>query len=109
MALPSQNLMLAARALGLGTVLTALHRRHKARIHETLGIPDHIETAAIIPLGWPDIEGALRLQGMTVLAHHGAVMVRIRRQQGSKRAPKSRRWLGVQLSKVYAIAVPQNP
>jgi nitroreductase len=51
-----QNLMLAARALGLGTVLTTLHRRRKARIHEILGIPDHVESAAIIPLGWPDRE-----------------------------------------------------
>lgn len=51
-----QNLMLAARALGLGTVLTTLHRRRKAQIHDILGIPDHIESAAIIPLGWPDRE-----------------------------------------------------
>jgi nitroreductase len=51
-----QNPMLAARALGLGTVLTPLHRRRKARIHEILGIPDHIESAAIIPLGGPDRE-----------------------------------------------------
>jgi nitroreductase len=51
-----QNLMLAARAIGLGTVLTTLHRRRKARIHAILGIPDHIESAAIIPLGWPDRE-----------------------------------------------------
>jgi nitroreductase len=51
-----QNLMLAARAIGLGTVLTTLHRRRKARIHEILGIPDDIESAAIIPLGWPDRE-----------------------------------------------------
>jgi nitroreductase len=51
-----QNLMLAARALGLGTVLTTLHRRRKARIHEILGIPDSVESAAIIPLGWPDRE-----------------------------------------------------
>ncbi len=51
-----QNIMLAARALGLGTVITTLHRRRKARIHEILGIPDHIESAAIIPLGWPDRE-----------------------------------------------------
>ena len=51
-----QNLMPAARALGLGTVLTTLHRRRKARIHEILGIPDNIESAAIIPLGWPDRE-----------------------------------------------------
>ena len=51
-----QNLMLAARALGLGTVLTTLHRRRKAPIHEILGIPANIESAAIIPLGWPDRE-----------------------------------------------------
>jgi len=51
-----QNLMLAARALGLGTVLTTLHRRRKARIHAILGIPDNVESAAIIPLGWPDRE-----------------------------------------------------
>ena len=49
-----QNLLLAARALGLGSCLTTLHRRRKARIHAILSIPDHIETAAIIPLGWPD-------------------------------------------------------
>jgi nitroreductase len=49
-----QNLLLAARALGLGSCLTTLHRRRKARIHAILGIPDQIETAAIIPLGWPD-------------------------------------------------------
>jgi nitroreductase len=51
-----QNLMLAARALGLGTVLTTLHRRRKTRFHEILGIPDSVESAAIIPLGWPDRE-----------------------------------------------------
>jgi len=49
-----QNILLAARALGLGSCLTTLHRRRKARIHEILDIPDHIESAAIIPLGWPD-------------------------------------------------------
>src|SRR5262249_8489506 len=51
-----QTLMLAARALGLGTVLTPLPRRRKAQIHAILGIPEHIESAAIIPLGWPDRE-----------------------------------------------------
>jgi nitroreductase len=48
-----QNLMLAARALGLGTVLTTLHRRRIERIHEILGIPETYDSAAIIPLGWP--------------------------------------------------------
>ena len=41
-----------------------------------------------------DLAGAGLQQGMTVLAHHGAVMVRIRRQQVSKHARKFRRLLG---------------
>lgn len=48
-----QNLLLAARALGLGTVLTTLHTRFEAEIKALLGIPDRVETAALIPLGYP--------------------------------------------------------
>ncbi|MEX2229854.1 MAG: nitroreductase family protein [Dehalococcoidia bacterium] len=50
-----QNLMLRARSLGLGTVLTTLHRRNRDRIHAILGIPDDYDSAAIIPLGWPAV------------------------------------------------------
>lgn len=48
-----QNLMLAARALGLGTALTTVHRAHQDDIRKLLGIPETVETAALIPLGWP--------------------------------------------------------
>jgi nitroreductase len=48
-----QNLMLAARALGLGTCLTTLHRTHEAEAKQLLGIPENVETMALIPLGWP--------------------------------------------------------
>ncbi len=48
-----QNLMLAARALGLGTTLTTLHRLHEDDVTRLLGIPDGVETMAMIPLGWP--------------------------------------------------------
>jgi nitroreductase len=48
-----QNLMLAARALGLGTTLTTLHRAHEAEVKELLGVPEDIETMALIPIGWP--------------------------------------------------------
>ena len=48
-----QNLMLAARALGLGTALTTLHKRYEREVKEALGIPDNVETAALIPLGYP--------------------------------------------------------
>ena len=48
-----QNLMLAARALGLGTTLTTLHKTHDAEVKALLGIPEGVETMAMIPLGWP--------------------------------------------------------
>lgn len=48
-----QNLMLAARALGLGTALTTVHRGHQQDIRQLLGIPESVETAALIPVGWP--------------------------------------------------------
>jgi len=48
-----QNLMLAARALGLGTTLTTLHKLHEREVKELLGIPENVETMAMIPVGWP--------------------------------------------------------
>jgi hypothetical protein len=54
------------------------------------------------------LEGAVRQQGMIVLAHNGAVMVRIRRQQLSKRAQKFRRLLGLKPPKVNEINHPKN-
>ncbi|MDA0353460.1 MAG: nitroreductase family protein [Chloroflexi bacterium] len=49
-----QNLMLTARSMGLGSVLTTLHRVKRQQIHEILGIPEGWDTAAILPIGWPD-------------------------------------------------------
>ena len=51
-----QNIMLAARALGLGSVLTTLHTRHEIEVKELIRIPDNVDTAALIPLGYP-LEG----------------------------------------------------
>jgi nitroreductase len=48
-----QNLMLAARALGLGTTLTTLHRAHEADVRQLLGVPDGWETMCLIPIGYP--------------------------------------------------------
>ena len=48
-----QNLFLAARALGLGTRLTTAHERGDQRIKDILGIPDHVETVMLTPLGYP--------------------------------------------------------
>lgn len=48
-----QNILLAARGLGIGSTLTTIHRfRHQA-VKDLLGIPPEVETAALIPLGYP--------------------------------------------------------
>jgi hypothetical protein len=45
------------------------------------------------------LEGAVVQQGMTVMSHNGAVMVRIRQQKTTKRAQKFRRLLGLKSPK----------
>ena len=48
-----QNIMLAARALGIGSCLTTLHWYREAQVKQLLGIPPDVETVALIPLGYP--------------------------------------------------------
>ena len=48
-----QNLLLAARGLGLGATLTTLHKLHEEEVKQLLGIPDEAETIALIPVGYP--------------------------------------------------------
>jgi nitroreductase len=48
-----QNLLLAARGLGLGATLTTLHKLHEEDVKRLLGIPEQVETVALIPIGHP--------------------------------------------------------
>jgi nitroreductase len=48
-----QNLMLAARALGIGSVLTTLHPDVLERVYALLGVPAEAEFHHCIPLGYP--------------------------------------------------------
>ena len=48
-----QNLMVAARALGIGSVPTTLHLSVMERVYSLLGIPAEIEFHLCIPLGYP--------------------------------------------------------
>jgi nitroreductase len=48
-----QNLLLAARALGLGATLTTLHRGADAAVRALLAVPAAVELVAIVPVGWP--------------------------------------------------------
>ena len=49
----AQNLIVAARALGLGTVFTTFHKMAEGRVREILGIPPEVQIAVTIPLGFP--------------------------------------------------------
>jgi nitroreductase len=48
-----QNMMLAARALGIGSALTTLHPTVMDRLHELLAIPSDVEFHCCVPLGYP--------------------------------------------------------
>ena len=49
-----QNLLLAAHALGLGTVLTTRWKSREAELRPLLGLPETMSVHAIVPLGWPE-------------------------------------------------------
>jgi nitroreductase len=55
-----QNLLLAARDLGYGGVVTMWHRAAERRLADLLGLPEGVSIAATIPLGRP-------------VGHHGPV------------------------------------
>jgi nitroreductase len=48
-----QNLILACRALGLGTVLTTNHTLCEEEIKAVIGLPEDVETFALLPIGYP--------------------------------------------------------
>ena len=48
-----QNLMLAARAIGIGSVPTTLHPSVMARFHAMFGIPEGVGFHFCVPLGYP--------------------------------------------------------
>lgn len=67
----AQNLIVAARALGLGTVFTTMHLTAEPTVREVLSIPDHIRIAAMIPLGWPDRPfGPVNRRPLSDFVHH---------------------------------------
>lgn len=49
----AQNLLVAARSLGLGATFTTLHEVAEPRFRETLGIPDDRLIGVTVPIGWP--------------------------------------------------------
>ena len=67
----AQNLILAARALGLGTVFTTFQGSAEATIRDTLLIPDDVHIGCMIPMGWPEKKfGSLTREPFEKVVHH---------------------------------------
>jgi len=48
-----QNMLLAARALGLGATLTTRHLLFAKEVEEIMGLPEGVHSYAILPIGYP--------------------------------------------------------
>ena len=48
-----QNLLLAARALGLGAVPTTYAINRREEFEAIIGLPETMAAYALVPLGWP--------------------------------------------------------
>jgi nitroreductase len=48
-----QNMLLAARALGLGSTLTTRHLLHEKEAEAAMGLPEGVHSYAILPIGFP--------------------------------------------------------
>jgi nitroreductase len=48
-----QNLMLAARGLGIGTTLTTVYRVYQSEVRALCGVPERYEIVALVPMGRP--------------------------------------------------------
>jgi hypothetical protein len=75
------------------------------------GVESHI--ASLLARGAGQVRykghpGAARQQGMTVMAHNGATLVRIRQQRLTKRAQKFRRLLGLRHRTTKETNDPKN-
>jgi nitroreductase len=49
-----QNLLLTARTLGLGAVITTWHLLLESEFKAVLGVPRGVRSFCVIPVGWPE-------------------------------------------------------
>jgi nitroreductase len=65
-----QNIILACRALGLGTTITTNHLRCEDEVRALLGLPQDVDTFAMMPIGWPlDAFGPLSRKPLAEVVH----------------------------------------
>jgi len=67
-----QNLLLAATAVGLGSALTTLAVAFAPDLGARLGLAEHVEPLAVVPVGWPARPlGPPRREPLSTKAHDG--------------------------------------
>ncbi len=49
----TQNLLLSATALGLGSAMTTLTTLYAGELRELLELPESVRPMAVVPIGWP--------------------------------------------------------
>ena len=49
----TQNLLLSATALGLGSAMTTLATLFAGELRELLELPESVRPMAVVPIGWP--------------------------------------------------------
>jgi nitroreductase len=65
-----QNIILACRALGLGTTITTNHLRCEAEVRALLRLPPDVDSFALMPVGWPmDHFGPLSRKPLSEVVH----------------------------------------
>src|SRR5262249_20792244 len=65
-----QNIILACRAFGLGTVITTNHIRLEDEVKSVLGLPEDVSTYALMPIGYPEGKfGPLARRPVAEVAH----------------------------------------
>lgn len=66
-----ENLLLAARALGLGASPFMLHQLVERDVAEVLGVPDGVRVMALVTVGWPVGHfGPVRRRPVEEITHH---------------------------------------
>lgn len=65
-----QNIILACRALGLGTVLTTNHLVYEDEVKAVLGLPSDVQTYGLMPIGYPRGKfGPVKRKPLSEVAH----------------------------------------
>lgn len=90
-----QNLLLAARALGLGGLITNFARTHEAELLDLLGIPESNQIYCLVPLGYPlDQPGPVRRRPVRDVVYMDRWETRWPFAEEQPPAGWGQRWLG---------------